>query len=374
LNEIYISQVDALFSGGLYPIEFLFFYSDRFSTAGIRRALKRLSSTFWPVFGEYREGRIFFERYREEDVFGEEEAAFLLDIEAGEGVESEIVDRFRQQDLKRLFFLKAIQFKNGTGLIPKLNHLAGDGYSYFHFLSALAALSRPAWVPFRGPFIKLKLKPHHGRTVLRSFRFRGTGAAAESRDERFDIAREMISRDEVRSLAKEPASVPGPRVSSNDILTARALKRLIGRRPEEWGDDIRLTIPIDVRRRIDEYGRRFFGNGIMLHSMTLGKEQVLDFPLRETALRIRRSVPDVTRQSYIGYLESLEHLISAGRPDLIRPFDPNKGCLVTNLSRLPAARLDFGTGPPASIFPLTIEKNSAGILAEHDNYVLRLVY
>ncbi len=50
--------------------------------------------------------------------------------------------RVNPSDLKKLFYLKVIQYRNGTVLIPKMNHLAGDGYSYFFFLSALAKLSK----------------------------------------------------------------------------------------------------------------------------------------------------------------------------------------------------------------------------------------
>jgi hypothetical protein len=36
--------------------------------------------------------------------------------------------------------------------------------------------------------------------------------------------------------------------------------------------------------------------------------------------------------------------------------------------------LNFGTGPPALIFPLTIEKNAAAILAKEENFILRYAY
>jgi hypothetical protein len=54
MKEINFSQVDALFSNGLYPIGFLFYYKEGFKTEKVRRALRCLSSTFWPMFGEYK--------------------------------------------------------------------------------------------------------------------------------------------------------------------------------------------------------------------------------------------------------------------------------------------------------------------------------
>ncbi len=41
---------------------------------------------------------------------------------------------------------------------------------------------------------------------------------------------------------------------------------------------------------------------------------------------------------------------------------------------MPSDKLDFGAGPPEAIVPLTIERNSAAILARGDNYVLRIGY
>ena len=46
---------------------------------------------------------------------------------------------------------------------------------------------------------------------------------------------------------------------------------------------------------------------------------------------------------------------------------------MTNLSRLPVHNLNFGTGEADFIYPLTIEKNGAAILADKDNYLLRFV-
>ncbi|MDH4220723.1 MAG: hypothetical protein OEW23_18345, partial [Candidatus Aminicenantes bacterium] len=72
MNKVNISQVDVLFATGIYPIEFLFYYKEGFNTGKIRRTLRKLSSVFWPMFGEYRDGMIFFDKYSEEDCYDEE--------------------------------------------------------------------------------------------------------------------------------------------------------------------------------------------------------------------------------------------------------------------------------------------------------------
>jgi hypothetical protein len=73
-------------------------------------------------------------------------------------------------------------------------------------------------------------------------------------------------------------------------------------------------------------------------------------------------------------LAELENIISDGDVEKLKPFDPARGCLVTNLSKLPADKLDFGTGSPELIIPLTVEKNSTAILAKKENFVLRFAF
>jgi hypothetical protein len=374
LKKVPISQVDALFSNGSYPIEFLFAYKKGFPTRKIRRALRQLAPAFWPVFGEYREGVITFDRYREEDFFDEEPVGYALDPAELAGGGPEVNSRFRQKELKKLFFMKAIRYTNGLVLVPKMNHVAGDGYSYFLFLSALAAFTRAAFLPFQSPFIKAMFKPHHRRTGLREFSFPAGGPGPVAGGGRLTIESLEIPKRQVQALVREAAVSDNLRVSSNDILSAMVIKKLAGIRGDSAAAGFALTIPIDVRGQVEDYGRRFFGNGIMLHTMELGRQTSADSPMKETAARIRRSMPQVSRQSYIRYLEELERMITENKWDEFRPYDPDKGCLVTNLSKLPAERLDFGMGEPHAIVPLTVEKNSVAILARNDHYVLRYAY
>ena len=85
-------------------------------------------------------------------------------------------------------------------------------------------------------------------------------------------------------------------------------------------------------------------------------------------------MPPISTLSYTDYFSQLEKIIDEGKGEKLRPFDPDSGYLVTNISRLPVDRLDFGTGPPDLIFPFTIEKNAAAILARDENFILRFAY
>jgi hypothetical protein len=374
MKEVRISQVDVLFSNGIYPIEFLFYYKEGFKTEKMRRVLRGLSSIFWPMFGEYKDGLISFDKYREEDCYDEEVVHQELNMAEIKENGFEAYSRFRQPELKRLFFLKVIRWKNGMALIPKLNHLAGDGYSYFYFLSLLAALSRPTLVPFKSSLFGVVLKPHHNRTILKDFSFKEVGMKPVLPVDKITVEFDEILRTDVQSVIEEIATSNNLQVSTNDILSAMALKKLVGKQSEYWREEVSLTMPIDVRRLIKEYGRGFFGNGLMFHTLTLKKEHIENSPAKEMAVDIRKSMPHVSRETYIHYLAQLEDTISEGNIEKLRPFDPDRGSLVTNLSKLPADKLDFGTGSPDFIIPLTIEKNSTAILAKKEIFILRFAY
>ena len=374
MKEIKISQVDALFANGLYPLELLFYYRNPFGTKKMRSALGKLSTSFWPLFGQYGDGVIVQDKFREENHYDEEAVDQELDIRGIEEKGYEAYSRFCLPDLERLFFLKVIRLKNGLILIPKMSHVAGDGYSYFYFLSLLAALAKQSWVPLKYFLTVLSFRPHHRRTALKDFSFQGVELRPGPQYERFTVEFADILRGDVRSMIKEAASSGDVRISSNDVLSALAVKKLVGRQAEAWGEDVGLTIPIDIRRYIKEYGPKFFGNGIMLHTLRLNTDFINSSPAEEIALQIRKSMPHISKETYIDYLAGLEAKMTPGKSDEFRPFDPESGCLVTNLSKLPAEKLNFGGGPPELILPLTAEKNSVAILTKKENYVLRYAY
>jgi len=374
MKKLNISQVDTIFANGSYPIEFLIYYQNKLKSKNIRSALRKLSSVFWPVFGQYHAGIIQFNKYSEGKFFDETVCDAKFDREDPAGV---IQDRYSQlisPDPNTLFFLKIIQPKNGTILIPKLNHLAGDGYSYFYFLSVLAALSHVGHIPFKKYLICNPYKPHHKRTILKEFRFEETELESLQQDEKLSVKFEEISRAAIRGMIKDVASNSNQPVSTNDILSAMITRNLFTVQKEYSGDDFCLTIPIDVRRHIREYGTRYFGNGLMLSVKNFKISDIENASIHNLAIEIRKSMPAITRESFLKYLDHIETIVRARQFKKLRPFDPERGCLVTNLSRLPADKLNFGTGDPNFIFPLTIEKNSAAILANKNNFILRLAY
>jgi hypothetical protein len=373
MKKVNISQIDTIFANGSYPIEFLLYYREKIKTEKIRSALKKLASDFWPLFGEYDNGKICYKKYGETNCFEEQ-------IINGDFSKDEPPDhiynkyyRINPGDPNKMFHLSVLQYNNGTVLIPKMNHLAGDGYSYFYFLSVLAAVSRVASISFKKYFISSLYKPHHLRTILKKFSFEDIGLEPLPAAEKFKIETEELSKTAIRDIIKRVAVETGQQVSTNDILTAMILKKSVANQVNLAGENFQLTIPIDVRGKIKEYGSKFFGNGIMLHQLDNQTADIQKSGLPELAVRIRKSMPEINREYYINYLTGLENRIADKKTEKLKPFDPASGCLVTNLSRLPVTKLDFGSGNPDFIFLLTVEKNSAAILGDKENFIIRLV-
>jgi len=373
MKRINISQVDTIFANGNYPIEFLIYYKNRLKSKNIRKALKKLSSTFWPVFGEYADGIISSCKYKTENYF--EEIILGQEFDPKTPIE-EIYKEYCNaipKDVNKLFFLKIIQLKTGTILIPKMNHIVGDGYSYFYLLSVLAKMSQPNFVPFKKTIIRKVTKPHHNRTILRNFKFDLNGFNDSPEIGELTIKFEKIPRTDLQDMIKDVSSNLEQSVSENDILSAMVIKRLINVYKGKVPETFNLTFPIDVRRKIKEYGPKFFGNALLFSEVDFNKEEQ-QYNIDELAVKIRRFMPQIIKERYIKFLEKREDIISNNQIEKLNPFDPERGCLVTNLSKLPSNKLDFGDGPPNFIAPLTIEKNSAAILAEKDNFILRLSY
>jgi Transferase family len=374
MKRINISQIDTIFADGSFPIEFLLFYKDRIETSKISTALNELSTSFWPIFGEYSKGEILFDKYCEDDCFNEE----VFDQEFDKALTNQrIYENYYQinsQNLKKLFFLKIIQYRNGTLLIPKMKHLAGDGYSYFYFLSALAELTRNISTSTQNHLSSTLYVPSHNRTILKDFQFSDNSVGILPADEDFLNEYVEIPRIEVRHIIADLASSQNQKVSGNDILSAIVVKQMVEKQKSCFGDDIQLSIPIDVRIQIKEYGQHYFGNALMFQRINFKVTNIQNSDVKEIAIEIRKSMPLITKETYIKYLDSIENIINKGQINKLEPFDSRNGCLVTNLSQMPINKLNFGTGDPDLVFPLSIKKNSVAVLANRDNFILRIAY
>jgi len=202
LKQINISQVSTFFANGSYPIEFLFYFPYRINTSRLRRAMKKVSTQFWTAFGKYTDGVITEKPYLEEKCIEEISVDDLFDPSMGHET---IYNKFgtMNPDLtSSLFYLKVIHYTNGTVLIPKMNHLVGDGYSYFYLLSVLAAVTKRGGIPLAPTIISAISRPKIYSTIHTSFHFSATPSDAISLESKVHVEYLELGVTEIRNQAK----------------------------------------------------------------------------------------------------------------------------------------------------------------------------
>ena len=374
MKKINISQVDTLFANGSYPIEFLIFYNYKINTISIKKFLKELSSPFWPLFSNYVGDSIQWSKYIEDKFYFESIHDGDFTFTKGEMQIWEKYKMVNPDNMEGLFYLSVLQFNNGTVIIPKMNHLVGDGYSYFYFLSQLAALSKSSYLPFRDFSISESASPELKRTVLREYRFNKTKIKEPFDHQYCTIKVEQVSKSFIKQEISRIKKIYNVGVSSNDILSAIVVKKTLDSQKTKFVNQFTLSMPMDIRSQVKELGPKFFGNGLMIHHLTVSISELDKMDTAELALKIRESIPSIDTNRFLEYLRDLESEIDRTTIHSLNPYDPRTGCRVTNLSRIPIQKLNFGSGPPQLIIPLTIGKNSAAILSNKENYLLRLVY
>ncbi|NHK32392.1 MAG: hypothetical protein FK730_13645 [Asgard group archaeon] len=373
LKQINISQISAFFANGSYPIEFLFYYPNRINTKKLHRALKKISTRFWPVFGIYADGIITESNYSRDIHFNESSVNEIFDPATDYNTLRKKIDNITPELISRLFFLKVIHYNNGTVLIPKMNHLVGDGYSYFYLLTVLAAVTKREGIPFAPSIITTAFRPKFDSTLGTPFHFTDKPPKTIAFDNDLEVELIELSQTEIRNQASNASEKSGMRISSNDILSAMIVKIILKNSKKDPPKNFRLVIPIDVRRGVAELGQRFFGNGLVLYNIPFHQEEVNKSSVDELAIKIRKSFPEVNRRNYEDFLKKIDGWIETGQLEHLRPYDPINECLVTNLSRMPIAKLDFGSEPPTTTIPLTSGRSGAAILVQKGKFILRFV-
>ncbi len=364
MHTIPVSPIDFLFSNGSYPIEFLFFFRNRCSYSALLTSLSALRSNFFPFFSSYQAGIISENDFPLTNYIGEFQINEDFDVTCSP---DEIFDRFKgiaEPEKNSLFYLRVLQLRNGTVLIPHLKHIAGDGYSYFYFLMELAARTR-------GDSVHTDIRNTYNRRLTEVTLNPSALQPSEIPEKSTNIKIIRHSKQSVKDNIRKIALDTGVTVSSNDYLSATLIKRMVSDN-DYAGEKFSVTMPVDVRNIVKEYGRYFIGNGLFFHKATFNAEYLRNSGEAEIAIEIRKSMPDISTESYRKYQTELLHKINERKVHELPVYNPAEGCLITNLSQLPSAKLDFGTGTPDLIFPMTVAVNSAIILSDNTDYLLRI--
>jgi hypothetical protein len=233
-----------------------------------------------------------------------------------------------------------------------MSHALVDGFSFFHALSRWAACTRGETI--QAPPMQRLLQPSEAHV-----RVAGEGLSprslldtsglfwAEPRPEIRSLPERcslhLRSADIAQLIADAQRDV-SVKLRQNDVLSAW-LWRTCGSAwwSTEANSDVYMSCLVDVRRLLGAENKSAFGCTLCSASVRASFEELRRAPLGEAAV-----FADDWQQR-VAPLEALraQHGLRAAHSVHLR--HPRLGLLVTNMSRLPLAELDFGAGAPLDL-------------------------
>lgn len=269
-----------------------------------------------------------------------------------------------------LLKLTLVSTPGGSTLAMSLSHLVGDGYSYFRFLTSLADAfhGRPVTAPsnFRQA-LHFEL-PDRAEPVSSARLFRTTGyiyprppSPAQTQSGRFHL-----SASELKELKREANSAARD-LTLNHVVMAELLRRFQESIPLHRGRLI-VRCPVDYRRSypiLRDLPADYFGNAVCDAVASFDPAAFRKLSLGEIASRIRHSIRQVQPASIQAQLATLRDLLLQDGHAVFEQLGC-PGLLVSNLTRVPLAKLDFGAGPPRGIQRASMNPRLVALFAAAD--------
>jgi hypothetical protein len=262
-----------------------------------------------------------------------------------------------------------------------MSHALVDGFSFFLMMSKWAACMRGE--PIEAPPTARLLQPSEAQVIAASSDltprslFEQCGmfwSDRRSADELPVQDRLCLSSGAIGDLVeKAQADVP-QKLRQNDVLTAW-LWRKYGRRwwAGQGNPSVYVSCAVDVRRLLGAENKSLFGCTICCATAESTFEELTTAPLGELALRVQRSVAAVFEGGFekcVAPLEALRRRHGLQALESVHLRHPNYGMLVTNMSRLPLADLDFGCGEPIDLKLYSQIDSMAAVLPAKDGVTL----
>ena len=177
---------------------------------------------------------------------------------------------------------------------------------------------------------------------------------------------------ELRAKAQRDCDIP---LFDNDVITAYVWREYGARWANVDGDATTfVTVPFDFRRLLREISRMYFGCALVFATASIAYDRLMRASLGEISCLIRKSIAQVTTDYVHGSLRTLEALRLGRGLSTIQQIEvrhPQRGLVVTNISRLPLLSVDFGSGPPVDFKATAQAHRGVVILPSDDSVVVR---
>ena len=251
------------------------------------------------------------------------------------------------------------------------SHMLGDGKSTFQFLSELASVCQGNVVTIRSCDDRRRLLLGNGeyQRKAKSELFRATGYVlpkpAAPANTRLETVR--YANGDLETMRSDFAR-RGITVSKNDLVMADLAKKFHSYVPLHEGKFI-VRCPVDYRGTFG-LPDTYFGNAIRDAVAAFDPLELDQMKLEDIALRIRRAIAGVDRESV---RRSLQCLNALRQEEGFSIFE-DVGCpglIVSNWTRFPIRTLDFGVGSPRKFYHASVNPRLAIILPTDDGIEVR---
>jgi BAHD acyltransferase len=250
-------------------------------------------------------------------------------------------------------------------LAASISHAIVDGFSYFHFLSSWARICRgERFLPpsLDRSFLEQLRPPGESDDLLASCglftgetRTDGPGQARRAR-------RFTLSAEEVRAIVDDARRSTGVPLTENDILVAFLWKRSVSVKDGGAGY---VTCPVDFRRLLPGFPRTYFGCALAFATASSTAEELENASVGRLAVLVRDAVGSIKAEKIRISLLALDRYRAghgAEGMEKIHLRHPDRGLIVTNLTRMPIHDVDFGSGPPSDYVPYVDITGGAAIV------------
>lgn len=245
----------------------------------------------------------------------------------------------------------------GSRLTVSISHAVVDGFSFMQFMYAWARVARGLPLP---PVVRERLEDGSSEGAVSAERVRADSGAlwleGRKRAEHVTLrsVRRRFSHDDLARERAEARASRGSNLTDNDLICAHLWQQFA---PRDTSPDAEafLTCPVDVRPLCPKLGRAHFGCAVTFATTALSARELASSHAADVAAQIRKAVGAVDAQRVLASLRTLAALRAqrgSGALDEVHLTHPERGLLVTNLTRLPLSGLDFGTGAPSELEPI----------------------
>ena len=378
-----LSPVDHIFTGpNSYAISFALAYDGTLDPARLRNSLEEALQSFWPLRSMLVKTSSHSYGFQPTDdglVFEISSSSDTFSKSRDTGVYVNPVDSIPGEPLTKI---RLSQTSKGSVLGVSVSHALVDGFSFFHFLSSWARIAQGKRIlsPVHNREMLMAVAIDHEEKVTADDLLTRCGlflGRQHRKNETPSIDEESLSLSldtmrNVRAEAQRDCDVP---LFDNDVITAYVWKEY----GNKWANVVNdattfMTVPFDFRRLLREVPRMYFGCALAFATASLTYDRLRSASLGEISCLVRKSIAQVTSDYVHGSLRTLEALRRGRGLSTIQQIDvrhPQRGLVVTNISRLPLSSVDFGWGPPVGFKATAQADRGVVILPSDESVVIR---